>query len=76
MDTAYAGWAITTAIPVKFGTAHGRLRPEVGSEKRIGVYGSGVVSRPSLICCTSDKKCITPTIFFEAQTKLVLTYCV
>ena len=29
--TKYAGCAIMTAIPVKFGTAHGRSRPEVGS---------------------------------------------
>ena len=29
--TEYAGCAITTGIPVKFGTAHGRSRPEVGN---------------------------------------------
>ena len=42
--TEYAGCAITAGIPVNFGTAHGRLRPEVGSRKRIDVYGSGGVS--------------------------------
>ena len=47
--TGDAGCAITTGIPVKFGTAHGLSRPEVGSSKRIDVYGSGGVSRPSLI---------------------------
>ena len=47
--TEDAGCAITTTIPVKFGTAHGRSRPEVGSTKRIDVYGGGRVSRPSLI---------------------------
>ena len=47
--TGYTGWRITAAIPVKFGTAHGRLRPEVGSTKRIETYGSRGVSRPLLI---------------------------
>ena len=46
--TGYAGCAITAGIPVKFGTAHGRCRPDVGSTKRIDVYGSEGVSRPSL----------------------------
>ena len=39
--TEYAGWAVTAGIPVKFDTAHGRSRPEVGSTKCIDVYGSG-----------------------------------
>ena len=47
--TAYAGWAVTAGIPVKFGAAHDRSRPEVGSMKRIDVYGTGGVSRPSLL---------------------------
>ena len=46
--TGYAGWAVTTRIPVKFGTAHGRSRSEVGSMKYTDVYGSRGVSRPSL----------------------------
>ena len=45
--TGHAGWAVTAGIPVKFGTAHGRSRPEVGSAKCIDLYGSGVVSWPS-----------------------------
>ena len=61
--TEYAGCAITTGIAVKFGTAHGRLRPEVGSTKCIDIYGSGVASRPSLICGTSNERTVTTTIF-------------
>ena len=37
--SAYAGWAVTAGIPVKFCTTHGALRPEVGSTKRIGASG-------------------------------------
>ena len=33
---AYACWAVTAGIPVKFGTAHGRSRPEVGNTKCTG----------------------------------------
>ena len=47
--TEYAGCAITTTIPVKNGTAHGRSRPEVGSTKRIDVYGrKGVNPAPPI----------------------------
>ena len=42
--TKYAGCAITAAIPVKFGTAHGRSRPDVGSAKCIDAYGRNVIS--------------------------------
>ena len=49
MYTGYAGCAITAGIPVKFGTTHGRCRPDVGSTKRIDVYGSGGVYRPYLV---------------------------
>ena len=45
-NTEYAGWAVMAHIPVNFGTAHGRSRPEVGSTKRIDLYGSGGVSLP------------------------------
>ena len=37
--TEYAGLAVMAGIPVKFGTAHGRSRPQVGSAKHIDVYG-------------------------------------
>ena len=47
--TEDAGCAITTGIPVKFGTTHGRSRLEVGSAKCIDLYGSGLVSWPSLV---------------------------
>ena len=59
--TAYAGWAVTAIIAVKFGTALGRWRPEIGSGFPIESYGSRGVSRPSLICGTSQQKMITPT---------------
>ena len=59
--TEYAGCAITAGIPVKFGTAHGRSRPDVGSAKRIDVYGSGGVSRPSRIPGESDHNIISLT---------------
>ena len=41
---------------MKFGTAHGRSRPEVGSTKRIDVYGSGGVSWPYLVIDNSYHK--------------------
>ena len=37
--TVYAGWAVTAGIALKFVTAHGRSRPEVGSAKCIGACG-------------------------------------
>ena len=69
--TEYAGCAITTGIPVKFGTAHGRSRPEVGSTKCIDFYGSRGVSRPSLISGISDHKNTTPTIFLRPKLNFV-----
>ena len=59
--TEDAGCAIMAGIPVKFGTALGRLRPEVGSRFPIKAYGSGGVSRPSLEIDTSDQNIIAPT---------------
>ena len=47
--TEYAGLAVTADIGVKFGTAHGRLRPEDGSGFPIEAYGSRGVSQPSLV---------------------------
>ena len=55
--TAYAGWAITA------GNAHGKSRPEVGSGFPIDAYGNRGVSRPSLICGSSDLK-ISPLSTF------------
>ena len=63
--TGYAGCHITAGIPVKFGTAHGGSRPEVGSAKCIDVYGSGGVSRPSRILGKSEHNIITPTLFLR-----------
>ena len=54
--TEYAGWAVTAGIAVKFGTAHGRSIPDVGSMKRIDVYGSGGVSQPFLVIGNSYQK--------------------
>ena len=65
--TGYAGWAVTTRIPVKLGTAHGRSRPEVGSTKCIDVYGSGGVFRPSLIIGKYEQQIITPTDFLRLK---------
>ena len=65
--TEYAGCAITTGIPVKFGTAHGRSRPEVGSTKRIDAYGGRVVFGLCLICDTFDYKNIISMIFLRPK---------
>ena len=59
--TGDAGWAVTTGIPVKFGIAHGKTRQEVGSAKRIGVYGRKGVPPAPQIFGTSKQKIITPT---------------
>ena len=40
---------ISSLRKVYEGAAHGRSRPEVGGAKCIDVYGSGGVSRPSLV---------------------------
>ena len=60
---------------MKFGTAHGISRPEVGSTKRIDVHGSGGVL-PALLC---DRGILVkrdhPYDLFEAKTKLSLAYC-
>ena len=47
--TGYAGWHVVATIPMKFGTAHGKSRPEVGSGFPIEAYGNRGVSRPSLV---------------------------
>ena len=52
------GLAVTAGIPVKFGIAHGRLTPELGSAKCIDLYGSGGVSRPSLVLGNSEQNII------------------
>ena len=54
--TEYAGCAITAGIAVKFGTAHGRSRPEVGSGFPIEAYGTRGVSRPSRVIGNSYQK--------------------
>ena len=49
---------LTTGIPVKFSTTHGRSRPEVGSGFPIEAYGSRGNSRPSLAIRNSLLKII------------------
>ena len=61
--TEDAGCAITMGIPVKFGTAHGRSRPEVGSAKCIGASGRKGVSQFSRGSGNSQQKMIVHTIF-------------
>ena len=75
--TGYAGCALTARIPVKFGTAHGRSRPEVGNGFRIDANGRKGVSPFPRIFGTSDKKNYPPPPYclFEAHTKLFLAYC-
>ena len=63
MFTEYAGLAVPTPIAVKFGTAHGRSRPEVGSAKRIDSNGTKRVAPFSRIFGTSDQKMIPHVIF-------------
>ena len=63
--TEYAGWAVTTGIPVKFATAHGRSRPEVGSMKCIDVYGRKGVTLAPRTFSTFGKNMMTPTVFLE-----------
>ena len=72
----YAGCAITAGIPVKFGTAHGRPRPEVGSAKCIEAFGrKGVIPAPRIFG-TSDEKMITPTVFLGPKHNFYsLTVC-
>ena len=56
--TQYTGRAVTAGILVKFGTTHGRSRSEVGSTKRIDVYGRRGVYRPYLMIWYSQQKII------------------
>ena len=74
--TAYAGWAVTAGIPVKFSTAHVRSRPEVGSTKCIDVYGSRGGSRPSLVIENSEQEITLITdILKPKQNFYSLTLC-
>ena len=58
------------------GTAHGKLGPEVGSTKRIDVYGRKGVSPAPRIFGTSDEKMMTPTVFLGSKHNFYsLTVC-
>ena len=65
--TGYAGWHVTAGIPVKFGTAHGRSRPEVGSTTRIDANGEKGVPPAPRNFGTFEQKMITPTVFLESK---------
>ena len=70
------GLAVTAGIPVKFGTAHGRLRQELGSAKCIGAYGEKGVPRVCQKVGTSQQRNITPTIFLRPKQNFdSLTVC-
>ena len=74
--TGYAGWHVTAGIPVKFGTAHGRSRPEVGSTKRIDANGEKGVPPAPRNFGTFEQKMITPTAcILGIKTQLLLAYC-
>ena len=76
MYTEYAGCAITTAIPVKYGTAHGGSRPEVGSTKRIGASGQKGVPPAPRIFGTSEQIIIPPTDILKPKLNFFLiTVC-
>ena len=74
--TEYAGWAVTARVPVNFGTAHGRCRPEVGGTKRIDAYGRKGVTPVPRIFGTSDRKITAPTFFLRPKSNFFsLTFC-
>ena len=76
MYTEDAGCAITTRIAVKFSTAHGASRPEVGSTKHIGASGQKGVSPASRIFGTSEQNIITPTDILRPKLNFFsLTVC-
>ena len=61
---------------MKFGTAHGRSRPEVGSTKCTDAYGRKGVTPAPRIFGTSDRKMMTPTVFMGPKHNFYsLTVC-
>ena len=61
---------------MKFGTAHGTSRPEVGSTKCIGACGRKGVAPAPRISGTSDENIMTPTIILRPKHNLFsLTVC-
>ena len=76
INTEYAGWAVTSGIPVKFGTAHGRSTLVVGSGFLIEAYGSRGVSRPSLVIRNSNQNvCAITDLLSPKQNFFSLTVC-
>ena len=61
---------------MKFGTAHGRSEPEVGSTKRIEAYDRKGFPLAPRIFGTSDEEMMTPTVFFGPKHNFYsLTVC-
>ena len=61
---------------MKFGTAHGESRPEVGSMKRIGAIGQKGVPPAPRIFGTSEQQIITPTHILRPELNFFsLTVC-
>ena len=70
------GSVVRVGIPVKFKTAHDRIRQEVGSAKCIGPYGEKGVPWVCRKFGTSQQNIITPTIFFRPKLNFdSLTVC-
>ena len=73
-NTVYVGCAITAVIAVKFGTAHGRSQPEVGSAKCI-VAKRGFPGSPEFSVLLT-RKIILPTILLRRKLNFFsLTVC-
>ena len=76
MYTENAGWAVTAGIPVKFCSAHGRSRPEVGSGFPIEAYGKRGISWPSLVIGNSNQNIRANTdLLSPKQNFYSLTVC-
>ena len=74
--TEDAGLAFTAGIPMKFRSAHGRLRPEVGSGFLIDGCARKWVPPSSRIFGTSDKEINPPTALLRPiQNLFSLTVC-
>ena len=69
-------YTLTMGIPVKFCTAHGASRPEVGNGFRIDAHGRKGLSPCSCIFGTCLQQNITPTAFLVSkQNFFSLTVC-
>ena len=69
------GLHMRAGIPVKFGTAHGRSKLEVGSAKRIDANDKKGVYLFSRTFSTSEQKKYHPYWLSDAKTQPFLAYC-